>query len=77
MAFSGNQRTRHGNYGGARAPYGSFAGKVIVVDVATYPGAATFASLGPGSVATAVVGPASVSVASLGPGSVGVGQKTS
>ena len=27
MAFSGNQTTRKGLYGGARSPYGSFAGK--------------------------------------------------
>ena len=27
MAFSGSQTTRHGLYGGARQPYGSFAGK--------------------------------------------------
>jgi hypothetical protein len=29
MAFSGSQRTRHGLYGGARAPYSSFDGKTF------------------------------------------------
>lgn len=57
--------------------YSGLAFDAPVADVATYPGAVTFARLGPGSVTTAVVGPASVSVASLGLGSVGVGAKTS
>jgi len=31
MALSGSQRTRLGQHGGARAPFGSFVGKTLAV----------------------------------------------
>lgn len=37
MAMSGTQTTRHGLYGGARSPYGTFSGKTVTILV-TGPG---------------------------------------
>ena len=38
MAFSGNQVTRYGAYGGPRRPFGSFAGKFIAAGAYFMPG---------------------------------------